>query len=64
MLQGPLNYFVAGATNLIDQYGCYGILQDMRVQDSYKAKGVDDVRLKPRPVERGKPSYRESARGH
>lgn len=29
---GPLNYFVAGATNLIDQYGSYGILEDMRVQ--------------------------------
>lgn len=46
---GPLNYFVAGATNLIDQYGCYGILQDMRLQDSFKIKGVDAVRVKPRP---------------
>jgi hypothetical protein len=46
---GPLNYFVAGATNLIDQYGSYGILQDMRMQDSNKAKGVDAVRLKPLP---------------
>ena len=47
---GPLNYFVAGATNLINPYGCYGILEDMRLQDSYKAKGVDAVRLKPRPT--------------
>jgi hypothetical protein len=46
---GPLNYFVAGATNLIDPFGCYGILQDMRLQDSHKAAGVDAVRLKPRP---------------
>jgi hypothetical protein len=44
------NYFVAGATNLIDQYGCYGILQDMRLQNSYKSKGVDAVRLGPPPV--------------
>ena len=46
---GPLNYFVAGATNLLDQYGSYGILQDMRLQDSYKVKGVDAIRVKPLP---------------
>jgi hypothetical protein len=46
---GPLNYFVAGATNLIDQYGVYGILYDMRLPDrSYKLKAVDAVRVAPR----------------
>lgn len=41
---GPLNYFVAGATNLINQYGVYGILYDMRVPVSYKTLAVDAVR--------------------
>ena len=46
---GPLNYFVAGATPLIDQWGVYGILFDMRVQDGPKARGVDAIRVLPRP---------------
>ena len=47
---GPLNYFVAGATPLIDQYGIYGLLYDMRIQESFKSAGVDAVRLAPRPA--------------
>jgi hypothetical protein len=48
-VMGPLNYFVAGATNLIDQDGVYGILFDMRLQnESYKLKAVDAVRAAPR----------------
>jgi hypothetical protein len=48
---GPLNYFVAGATNLIDQYGVYGILFDMRLpDDSYKLKAVDQARTLPKPA--------------
>lgn len=47
---GPLNYFVAGASNLIDQWGVYGILFDMRLPEaSYKLKGVDAARTQPRP---------------
>jgi len=49
-IMGPLNYFVAGATPLIDQWGVYGILYDMRVQDGPKAKGVDAIRVLPRPT--------------
>jgi len=46
---GPLNYFVAGASNLIDQWGVYGILFDMRLPDaSFKLKAVDAVRSQPR----------------
>lgn len=46
---GPLNYFVAGASNLIDQWGVYGILFDMRLPEaSYKLKAVDAVRAAPR----------------
>jgi hypothetical protein len=49
-VMGPLNYFVAGASNLIDQYGVYGILSDMRLPNmSYKLKGVDAVRASARP---------------
>ena len=51
---GPLNYFVAGATNLINQYGVYGILYDMRVPVSYKTLAVDAVRKalpQPTPTE-------------
>ena len=45
---GPLNYFVAGATNLIDSFGVYGILFDMRLPGaSYKLKAVDAVRAAP-----------------
>lgn len=48
---GPLNYFVAGATNLIDQYGVYGILFDMRLPNaSYKLAAVDAIRAASRPA--------------
>ena len=53
---GPLNYFVAGAINLIDQYGYYGILQGMRLQGSFKVKRVGTVRVKPRLKSVGIPS--------
>lgn len=47
---GPLNYFVAGASDLIDQFGVYGILFDMRLQNaSYKLQAVDAVRTMPKP---------------
>lgn len=48
---GPLNYFVAGASNLIDEYGVYGILFDMRLpQASFKLAAVDAFRVQPRPT--------------
>lgn len=47
---GPLNYFVAGASDLINQYGVYGILFDMRLPNSsYKLQAVDAVRSLPKP---------------
>jgi hypothetical protein len=46
---GPLTYFVAGATPLLDKYGVYGILYDMAVQDTAKTRAVDKVRQAPRP---------------
>ena len=48
---GPLNYFVAGASNLIDQWGVYGILTDMRLPGaSYKLAAVDASRARPKPA--------------
>jgi hypothetical protein len=50
-IMGPLNYFVAGASDLIDQYGVYGILFDMRLPNlSYKLQAVDAVRVLPKPA--------------
>jgi hypothetical protein len=46
---GPLNYFVAGATPLLDKYGVYGLLYDMSVQSTPKSRAVDAVRAAPRP---------------
>ena len=46
---GPLNYFVAGATPLLDKYGVYGLLYDMQVQVTAKSRAVDNVRAAPRP---------------
>lgn len=46
---GPLNYFVAGATPLLDKYGVYGLLYDMTVPATAKSRAVDAVRLAPRP---------------
>ena len=46
---GPLNYFVAGATPLLDRYGVYGLLYDMQVQSTPKSRAVDSVRAAPRP---------------
>jgi hypothetical protein len=49
-VMGPLNYFVAGASNLIDSFGVYGILSDMRLPNaSYKLKAVDSSRATARP---------------
>jgi hypothetical protein len=46
---GPLNYFVAGATPLLDRYSVYGLLYDMRVPSTAKSRAVDSVRGAPRP---------------
>lgn len=46
---GPLNYFVAGATPLLDKFGVYGLLYDMSVQSTPKSRAVDGVRVAPRP---------------
>lgn len=46
---GPLNYFVAGATPLLDKFGVYGLLFDMAVPSTPKSRAVDAVRALPRP---------------
>jgi hypothetical protein len=46
---GPLSFFVAGATPLLDKYGVYGILYDMQVPSTPKSRAVDAVRALPRP---------------
>ena len=48
-VMGPLNYFVAGATPLLDRYGVYGLLYDMAVQSTPKSRAVDSVRAAPLP---------------
>lgn len=47
---GPLNIFVAGAGNPINQYGYYQLLWDMRVPVTPKTQGIDAYRLAPRPL--------------
>ena len=46
---GPLNYFVAGATPLLDKYGVYGLLYDMTVPITPKSVAVDAIRKAPYP---------------
>jgi hypothetical protein len=46
---GPLNWFVAGATDYDTQYGTWGVLENMHNFDVPKLRGIDDVRLKAPP---------------
>lgn len=49
-LVGPLNWFVAGATTLYEQFGVYGILYDMTIPVTPKTLAIDGYRTNPRPA--------------